>query len=86
VIGTPAAESTTPSRRGKNYYPEPPATQGRRTVVITDHVAYLLVTIPVTLGVGHTLFSSGRLFLIDVFSGNERTADAVNRLLLTEVY
>ena len=54
--------------------------------MITDHVAYLLVTIPVTLGVGHTLFSSGRLFLIDVFSGNERTADAVNRLLLTEVY
>jgi hypothetical protein len=36
--------------------------------------------------VGTTLFRNGRLFLVDVFNGNERLAEAVNRLLIVGFY
>jgi len=51
--------------------------------MILNHLCYLIFGGLITVVVGRTLFHHGRLFLIDIFAGNERTADAVNRLLLT---
>lgn len=53
---------------------------------VATYVVYLLISIALTLWVGTTLFRNGRLFLIDVFDGNERLADAVNRLLVVGFY
>jgi hypothetical protein len=43
---------------------------------------YLGVAIPLTLFVTRSLFRHGRVFLVDVFHGNEEVADAVNSLLV----
>lgn len=47
-----------------------------------NHVWYLAISICITAFVGRTLFRHGRLFLIDIFAGNNHVADAVNKLLL----
>ncbi|UYZ63153.1 hypothetical protein [Hymenobacter weizhouensis] len=47
---------------------------------------YLPVTVLLTVWVARTLFTNGRLFLIDIFHGNEQLADSVNKLLLTGFY
>jgi hypothetical protein len=53
---------------------------------VATYVVYLLISVALTVWVGRTLFRNGRLFLVDVFDGNERLADAVNRLLLVGFY
>jgi hypothetical protein len=52
---------------------------------VATYVIYLLISIALTVWVGTTLFRNGRLFLVDVFNGNERLAEAVNRLLVVGV-
>ncbi|RSK35415.1 MULTISPECIES: hypothetical protein [Hymenobacter] len=47
---------------------------------------YLPVTVLLTIWVARTLFKNGRLFLVDIFHGNEQLADSVNKLLLTGFY
>ncbi|MBG8552737.1 hypothetical protein [Hymenobacter guriensis] len=47
---------------------------------------YLPVTVLLTVWVARTLFKNGRLFLVDIFHGNEQLADSVNKLLLTGFY
>jgi hypothetical protein len=54
--------------------------------IIISYVLYLLISIALTVWVGHTLFKHGRLFLIDTFHGNQELAHAVNRLLLVGFY
>ena len=39
-----------------------------------------------TIWVGRTLFKNGRVFLVDVFHGNESLADSVNHLLVVGFY
>ena len=56
------------------------------SILLVSQLTYLVATIAVTVLVGNTLYRHGRVFLIDVFQGNERIADAVNRLLLTGYY
>lgn len=53
---------------------------------VATYVIYLLISIALTVWVGTTLFRNGRLFLVDVFNGNERLAEAVNRLLIVGFY
>jgi hypothetical protein len=53
---------------------------------VATYVVYLLISIALTVWVGTTLFRNGRLFLVDVFNGNEGLADAVNRLLIVGFY
>ncbi len=50
------------------------------------YLLYLPITIGVTIWVARTLFTNGRLFLAEVFHGNQELADAVNRLLLMGFY
>jgi hypothetical protein len=45
-------------------------------------LAYLAVAIPLTLWVARQLQRHGRVFLVDVFHGNDAVADAVNSLLI----
>ena len=50
------------------------------------YAAYLAVAVPVTLWVGSTLRRNGRVFLLDVFDGDEDLAEAVNHLLVVGFY
>lgn len=51
-----------------------------------NHILYLTISIAVTVGVARTLHKHGRPFLVDVFDGNGRLADAVNQLLVVGFY
>ena len=55
------------------------------TVVVT-YLTYLAISIALTVWVAQTLHKNGRLFLVDVFHGNEALADSVNHLLVVGFY
>ena len=55
------------------------------TIVIT-YLTYLAISIALTVWVAHTLHKNGRIFLVDVFHGNEALADSVNHLLVVGFY
>ena len=55
-------------------------------VVVASYVLYLAVSIALTVWVAHTLHKNGRIFLVDVFHGNEPLADSVNHLLVVGFY
>jgi uncharacterized membrane protein len=48
----------------------------------TAYIVYLVISVTVTVWLARTLFHHGRLFLLDMFDGDSRVADAVNHLLL----
>lgn len=54
--------------------------------LIPTYAAYLGLTVPITLWVGSTLRRNGRVFLLDVFDGDEELASAVNHLLVVGFY
>lgn len=54
--------------------------------IILTYALYLFLTIALTVWVAKTLFTNGRIFLVDIFHGNEQLADSVNRLLLVGFY
>lgn len=54
--------------------------------IIVLYLLYLLITITITVWVAHTLFKNGKVFLIDIFHGNQELADAVNNLLWVGFY
>ena len=56
------------------------------TIVITTYLVYLAVSIGLTIWVARTLHKNGRVFLVDVFHGNEALADSVNHLLVVGFY
>jgi len=56
------------------------------TVVVSTYISYLIISIILTVWVGHTLHKNGRVFLIDVFNNNETLADSVNHLLVVGFY
>ncbi|MBM0125662.1 hypothetical protein [Pimelobacter simplex] len=53
---------------------------------IAGYVGYLVITVPLTIWVATTLSRNGRVFLADVFGGDDALADAVNRLLVVGFY
>ena len=53
---------------------------------IAGYVGYLVITVPLTIWVASTLSRNGRVFLADVFGGDDALADAVNRLLVVGFY
>jgi hypothetical protein len=55
------------------------------TTTIT-YIVYTVLSIALTIWVGRTLFSNGRIFIVDSFNGNIEMADAVNKLLLVGFY
>ena len=56
------------------------------TIGITTCLIYLAVSIALTIWVARTLHKNGRVFLVDVFHGNEALADSVNHLLVVGFY
>src|SRR5262249_20626713 len=54
--------------------------------VVITYLLYLAISIALTVWVARTLFKNGRLFLVDVFQGNEALADSVNHLLVVGFY
>ncbi len=56
------------------------------TVEIITYLVYLAISIGLTIWVAHTLHKNGRVFLVDVFHGNEPLADSVNHLLVVGFY
>src|SRR5207245_1569235 len=53
---------------------------------VPTYVAYLLISVCLTVWVARTLHKNGRVFLVDSFLGNERLADSVNHLLVVGFY
>ncbi|WP_121809369.1 hypothetical protein [Mucilaginibacter kameinonensis] len=53
---------------------------------ILTYVIYLLVSIALTVWVARVLFKNGRIFLVDIFHGNNELADSVNKLLVVGFY
>lgn len=54
--------------------------------IVATYLTYLAVSIGLTVWVAHTLHKNGRVFLVDVFRGNESLADSVNHLLVVGFY
>ncbi len=54
--------------------------------IVVCYIAYLAVSLAVTIWVAQTLRNNGRSFLIDAFQGNRELADSVNHLLVVGFY
>jgi hypothetical protein len=54
--------------------------------VVATYIAYLTISIALTIWVARTLVKNGRVFLVDAFLGNEALADSVNHLLAVGFY
>lgn len=55
-------------------------------MIVPTYLIYLAVSVALTVWVGRTLFLNGRIFLVEVFHGNEDLADSVNHLLVVGFY
>jgi hypothetical protein len=55
-------------------------------LTVVTYLLYLAVTMPLTVWVGHALSRHGEIFLVDVFHGDQRLANAVNQLLVIGFY
>ena len=53
---------------------------------VWTYLAYLAISIGLTVWVATTLHKNGRLFLVDAFHGNEALADSINHLLIVGFY
>ena len=53
---------------------------------VGTYLAYLLISVALTVWVARTLHKNGRIFLVDSFLGNEPLADSVNHLLVVGFY
>jgi hypothetical protein len=56
------------------------------TVVVTTYIGYVVLSVVLTVWVAQTLHKNGRVFLVEVFTGNEALADSVNHLLVVGFY
>jgi hypothetical protein len=54
--------------------------------IVSTYIAYLAMSICLTVWVARTLHKNGRIFLVDSFLGNEQLADSVNHLLVVGFY
>ena len=55
-------------------------------IVITTYIAYVVVSVFLTIWVARTLHKNGRVFLVEIFGGDESLADSVNHLLVVGFY
>src|SRR5881397_3333060 len=53
---------------------------------VWTYIAYLLISVALTVWVARTLHRHGRIFLVDSLLGNEALADSVNHLLVVGFY
>ena len=62
------------------------ALEPRTTATIITYLAYLIISVGLTVWVARTLHRNGRIFLVDSFHGNAPLADSVNHLLIVGFY
>lgn len=55
-------------------------------IVVITYAVYLVASVVLTVWVAQTLHKNGRVFLIEVFHGEESLADSVNHLLVVGFY
>jgi hypothetical protein len=55
-------------------------------LTVWTHLAYLAISIALTVWVARTLHRNGRIFLVECFRGNTELADSVNHLLVVGFY
>lgn len=56
------------------------------TTVVYAYIAYVFISLLLTVWVARTLHKNGRIFLVEAFHGNEGMADSVNHLLVVGFY
>ena len=56
------------------------------TLIVWTQLAYLAISVALTVWVARTLHRNGRVFLVDCFHGNTELADSVNHLLIVGFY
>jgi hypothetical protein len=56
------------------------------SAAVWTYIAYLFVSVSLTIWVARTLHKNGRIFLVDSLLGNEPLADSVNHLLVVGFY
>ena len=54
--------------------------------IVITYAAYVVISVFLTVWVARTLHKNGRVFLIEVFGGEEALADSVNHLLVLGFY
>lgn len=54
--------------------------------IVGSYLVYAAISLAVTIWVAATLHKNGRVFLVDVFHGNQALADSVNHLLVVGFY
>jgi hypothetical protein len=54
--------------------------------IVFTYLVYVAVSVTGAIWVARTLHRNGRVFLVDVFHGNESLADSVRRLLVVGFY
>jgi hypothetical protein len=59
---------------------------GNPAATVWTYLAYLAISVALTVWVARTLHKNGRVFLVDSFLGNEALADSVNHLLVVGFY
>jgi hypothetical protein len=53
---------------------------------VYSYLAYLPISVVLTIWVARTVNTRGRIFLVDAFSGDEQLADSINHLLVVGFY
>lgn len=55
-------------------------------IIVGTYAFYIILSICLTVWVARTLHKNGRVFLVEVFHGDEKIADSVNHLLVVGFY
>jgi len=55
-------------------------------MIVQSYIIYIVLSLALTVWVGHTLHRKGRIFLLENFNNNVPLADSVNHLLLVGFY
>ena len=53
---------------------------------VWSYLAYVVMSVALTIWVARTLHRNGRIFLVNAFHGDEKMADSVNHLLVVGFY
>lgn len=53
---------------------------------VLSYSIYLPITVALTIWVAKTLFTNGKVFLVEIFHNDQLLADSVNKLLLVGFY
>lgn len=54
--------------------------------IVFSYLAYLAISLGVTIWVAGTLYKNGRVFLVNAFQGDTELADSINHLLVVGFY